>query len=207
MALRLHNSLSGEKETFQPAVAGRVSMYNCGPTVYNFAHLGNIRAYVFVDLLRRVLELRGYAVEQTMNITDVEDKIIREAKLCGASIRAFTEPYLQAFLEDLEYLRVREAEHRPRATDHIPEMLEMIGALEKRGHVYQAEGAIYFKIASFERYGRLSRLDPEQLRAAADGRFQADEYDKENARDFALWKPAGEEEAAAEARWASPWGD
>ncbi len=203
MALRFSNSLSGEKEIFAPADPTRVRIYNCGPTVYDFAHIGNFRAYVFVDLLRRYLQYRGYGVEQAMNLTDVEDKIIQRARDAGRDIRDYVAPYVEAFLEDLRFLRIREIEHRPRATEAIPAMIEMMQALEQGQYAYAADGGVYFRIANFKNYGRLSHIDPEQLRVAADGRFAADEYEKEDVRDFALWKPADEASGAA---WNSPWG-
>lgn len=203
MALRFSNSLSGEKEAFAPADPGRVRIYNCGPTVYDYAHIGNFRAYVFVDLLRRYLQYRGYGVEQAMNLTDVEDKIIQRATAAGRNIHDYVAPYVDAFLEDLKFLRIRDIEHRPRATESIPAMIEMMQALEKGRYAYAADGGVYFRIANFKEYGRLSHIDPEQLRVAADGRFAADEYEKEDVRDFALWKPADEASGAA---WNSPWG-
>lgn len=203
MPLQFHNSLTGRKEPFAPADPLAVTMYNCGPTVYNFNHLGNFRAYAFVDLLRRYIKYRGYGLEQTINITDVDDKIIDTARKSGQKIDDFTAPYIQAYLDDLEYLGIEDVEHRPRATRHIPAMLEMIQSLDKSGHTYVQDGNVYFRLASFADYGRLSGIDPEQLRTAADGRFAADEYEKENARDFALWKAPQNE---AEESWESPYG-
>ena len=178
-------------------------MYNCGPTVYNYNHLGNFRAYAFVDVLRRYLAFRGYGLEQTMNITDADDKIIDTARKSNLPIEEFTAPYIKAFLEDLDYLGIADVEHRPRATDHIPAMIEMIQSLEQGGYTYSQEGSVYFRLAAFEKYGRLSGIDPAQLRTAADGRFAADEYEKENARDFALWKAP---QSAGERVWDSPYG-
>ncbi|MCR9144922.1 MAG: cysteine--tRNA ligase [bacterium] len=203
MPLQFHNSLSGKKEPFTPADPDAVTMYNCGPTVYNFNHLGNFRAYAFVDLLRRYLKFRGYGLVQTTNITDVDDKIVNSARESGRKIEALTAPYIAAYLEDLAYLGIEGVEHRPRATGHIPAMLEMIQALDRGGHTYTQDGNVYFRLASYPNYGKLSGIDPEQLRTAADGRFAADEYEKENARDFALWKaPQHPEEEC----WDSPYG-
>ncbi|MBX7057246.1 MAG: cysteine--tRNA ligase [Leptospirales bacterium] len=203
MALRFYNSLTGRKEEFSPSRPDFVAIYSCGPTVYDYAHIGNFRAFLFVDLLRRHLLFRGYSLKQAINLTDVEDKIIQRAAERGMPIDQYTAPFIEAFLEDLDFLRVLAPEHRPRATEHIPAMLEMIAELQRRQHAYVADGSVYFRLATFSEYGRLSRIDPEQLRAAADGRFDADEYTKEDLRDFALWKAASADDAAA---WASPWG-
>ncbi len=202
MGIRIYNSLTKKKEDFKPARPERVNMYNCGPTVYNFNHIGNFRSYVAVDVLRRYLKFRGYQVNQTTNITDVEDKIIARSREAGLSIREFTEPYINAFLEDLRLLKIQDVEHRPRATDSVPVMLAMIAELEKHGHTYDMDGSIYFRLKSFPEYGRLSDLDPASLKTAADGRFDADEYEKDDARDFALWKKTEGDEPG----WDSPWG-
>ncbi len=204
MALSLYNSYSGKTELFQPADPHRVRIYNCGPTVYNYNHIGNFRAYISVDLLRRYLLLRGYGVDHTSNITDVDDKIIRNALKQKQSISEFTAPFIQAFLEDLKILQIQNVEHRPRATQSIPRMHEMIRALEQMGHTYTMDGSVYFRISSFKDYGKLSRIDPEQLKTAAGGRFTADEYSKEDLRDFALWKAP---DSSDEQSWPSPWGE
>lgn len=203
MAFRIHNSLTGQKEHFKPQDPGRVRIYSCGPTVYGYNHIGNFRSYMFVDILRRYLLFRGYGIEQAMNITDVDDKIIDNALRSGLSIEQFTAPFTAAFLEDLELLNIQDVEHRPRATESIPAMIDLIGRLEQNGHVYQMDGNLYFRIESYPEYGKLSDLEVENLRTAADGRFEADEYSKEDVRDFALWKrPVRENEPA----WDSPWG-
>lgn len=203
MAFRIHNSLTGKKEDFQPQDPDRVRIYNCGPTVYGFNHIGNFRSYMFVDILRRYLLFRGYRVEQAMNITDVDDKIIDNALKAGLSIEQFTAPFTAAFLEDLRLLNILDVEHRPRATESIPAMIDLVRRLEQNGHVYQMDGNLYFRIESYPEYGTLSGLEAENLRTAADGRFEADEYSKEDVRDFALWKkPVRENEPA----WDSPWG-
>ncbi len=204
MSFTVFNSLTGKKEPFQPADPGRVRIYNCGPTVYNFNHIGNFRAYIFVDQLRRYLKFRAYGLDHASNITDVDDKIIDNALREGKSIQEFTSPYVDAFLQDLNTLGIQNVEHRPKATEHIETMLEMIGELEKRGHTYAVDGNVYFKLKSFPEYGKLSRIESQHLMTAAGGRFEADEYDKEDVRDFALWKaPAKKDEPA----WDSPWGD
>lgn len=203
VSLRLHNSLSGEKEEFRPMRPGVVAIYSCGPTVYDFAHIGNFRAFLFVDLLRRYLLYRGYSLRHAINLTDVEDKIIQRAAEKGQSIQEYTAPYIEALLADLRYLGVSDPEFRPRATEHIADILSLIEDLQRRQHTYDVEGSVYFKVNTFAEYGRLSRIDPEKLRTAADGRFDADEYTKEDVRDFALWKASRPGEGAA---WPSPWG-
>ncbi|MDH5655938.1 MAG: cysteine--tRNA ligase [Spirochaetia bacterium] len=203
MSLTIYNSYTGRKETFKPADPKQVKIYNCGPTVYNLNHIGNFRSYIFVDLLRRYLKLRGYGLHHTSNITDIDDKIIDNALKEKKNIQEFTEPFIKAFLEDLTALKIETVEERPRATESIPDMIAMMKELEKNGHIYAQEGNVYFRISSFGNYGKLSKLDSENLIEAAQGRFEADEYDKENARDFALWKAPTKEN---EPSWDSPWG-
>lgn len=203
MSFRLFNSLSGKKEEFQPGQPGVVKLYNCGPTVYNFNHIGNFRSYMSVDVLRRSLLFFGYKVDHTTNITDVEDKIIANAAKQGKDIFAFTKPFIEYFLEDLAYLGIQDVEHRPKATDSIPAMIDLMQKLEKSGHTYSQDGDVYFRLKSFSEYGKLSRIEPEQLKAAAGGRFTADEYTKEDIRDFALWK---KQQAPSEPAWDSPYG-
>ncbi|HPO17402.1 MAG TPA: class I tRNA ligase family protein, partial [Candidatus Hydrogenedentes bacterium] len=188
MALRLLNTLSRAKEEFVPMEAGKVRMYTCGPTIYNFAHIGNFRAYMFEDLLRRYLKYRGYQVTQVMNLTDVEDKLIRTCRETGEPLKAITSRYAQAFFEDLDTLGIERAEQYPAATDHIPEMIEIIKKLREKGHTYESNGSIYFRLSTFPKYGRLSHMDMTQLRDGASGRVDSDEYEAEDARDFALWK-------------------
>jgi cysteinyl-tRNA synthetase len=184
--LRFYNTYSHQKEDFQPITSGEVRLYTCGPTVHDFAHLGNYRAYVFEDLLRRTLKYFGYKVMQVMNLTDVEDKIIRKSREKGVSIAEYTQEYKEAFFRDLDALRIERAEFYPAATDHIPEMVDLIRRLQEKGHTYVSEGSIYFRISSFPQYGRLANVKPEGLRAGL--RMDADEYEKEDVRDFALWK-------------------
>lgn len=192
MSLRFHNSMSRRKEEFQPLEAGKVGLYTCGPTVYNYAHIGNYRTFLFEDLLRRWLSFRGYAVTQVMNFTDVDDKTIRDSQAAGLPLDEFTARYKQAFLEDLDCLRIQRAEHYPAATEHIDAMVEMIEALRERGHTYEDKGSIYFRLSSFADYGRLANLNPEQMQGS--GRVDNDEYEKDDARDFALWKAWSEED-------------
>ncbi len=202
---RLYNSLTRQLEPFAPADGQRVRIYTCGPTVYNPAHLGNFRTFLFEDLLRRVLRLRGWAVEQVMNLTDVDDKIIKRATEQGKTIRQVTDPVVEIFHADREFLRIQRAEHYPRATDFIREMIELVRMLEEKGVAYKAEdGTVYFAIDKFAGYGKLSRLDTREIRAGA--RVSQDEYAKENAQDFALWKAVKPEDEACEAAWDSPWG-
>jgi cysteinyl-tRNA synthetase len=198
--IHYYNSLTKRVEAFEPLESTRVGLYTCGPTVHDFAHIGNFRAYVWEDLVRRHLERRGHDVLHVMNITDVEDKIIRKAGEAGVEIREWTEKYTRAFFEDCRTLGLREAHHFPRATEHVPEMIELCRRLEERGHTYVSDGSVYFKISSFPEYGRLAGLQREDLRAGA--RVDSDEYGKEDPADFVLWKGW----RPGEPRWDSPWG-
>ncbi|MBN2459473.1 cysteine--tRNA ligase [Candidatus Woesearchaeota archaeon] len=193
MAFRLYNTLSRKKEDFKPVHEGEVRMYSCGPTVYNYAHIGNLRAYVFVDLLRRYLKYKGFKLTHVMNITDVDDKTIRDSHKEGKPLKEFTEFYTKAFLEDLETLNIEIPEIMPKATEEIDGMVEHIKKLLKKGFAYQTDkGDVYFKISKFKDYGKLARIEAEALKKNADGRLSdADEYEKEDVRDFALWKAAG----------------
>jgi len=202
---RLYNSLSRSIEPFAPADGRTVRVYTCGPTVYNPAHLGNFRTFLFEDLLRRVIRLRGWGIEQVMNLTDVDDKIIGRASEQGRTIHEVTEPVIEVFHKDREFLRIQRAEHYPRATKFIAEMIALVRRLEEKGVAYKADdGSVYFAIDRFPAYGRLSRLDTREIRSGA--RVAQDDYAKENAQDFALWKAAKPEDEAAEAAWDSPWG-
>ena len=194
MALRFFNTMTRTKEPFEPIEAGKVRMYTCGPTVYNYAHIGNFRAYIFEDLLRRYLEFRGYAVRHIMNLTDVEDKIIRTCRETGEPLKSVTARYSEAFFEDLKTLGVRPAHAYPAATDHVEEMVALIKTLGEKGHTYEADGSIYFRLSTFPEYGKLSHMDLDQLRSGASGRVDLDEYNEENARDFALWKAWDEDD-------------
>jgi len=186
--LRLYNTLTRREEEFHPLHPGEVRMYTCGPTVYDYAHIGNFRTFVFEDILRRYLLYKGYRVTQVMNLTDVDDKTIRGARQAKLSLSEYVKFYAQAFFEDLQTLNIQRAEHYPAATQHIPEMVELIKRLLERGYAYQAGGSVYFKVDAFPAYGRLSHLEERQLQAGASGRVDADEYEKEDVRDFALWK-------------------
>ena len=202
---RLYNTLTRTTEAFEPADGSTVQMYTCGPTVYNPAHLGNFRTFLFEDLLRRTLRLRGWKVRQVMNLTDVDDKIITRASQTGRTIIEVTAPIVDIFHADRKYLRIEDAEVYPKATETIPEMISLVERLIERGVAYLADdGSVYFAIARFPPYGRLSRLDTREIKAGA--RVAQDDYSKENAQDFALWKAAKPEDEAAGAAWDSPWG-
>ncbi|GMV95102.1 MAG: cysteine--tRNA ligase [Candidatus Hydrogenedentota bacterium] len=196
MPIRFFNTLSRAKEPFEPMEPGKVRMYTCGPTVYNYAHIGNLRTFLFEDLLRRHLKYRGFDVYHVMNLTDVEDKIIRACKETGEPLKSLTAKYVDAFFEDLDALGVERAEEYPAATDHIPEMVELIKTLRDRGHTYEMDGSIYFKLSTFPQYGALSHFDMDQLKSGASGRVDSDEYATEDARDFALWKAYDEDDGA-----------
>jgi cysteinyl-tRNA synthetase len=207
MTLRLHNTLTRRVEPFVPLQPGRVSLYTCGPTIYNYAHIGNFRTFLFEDLLRRWLEASGYEVFHIMNLTDVDDRTIAAAREKGTSLRAHVDPFARAFEEDRDWLRIKAATEQPRATDYIEPMIDLIQGLLDRGVAYVGEdGSVYFAIARFPAYGRLSRLDRRELRAGASERVSADEYGKEDARDFVLWKAAKPEDEAVGAAWDAPFG-
>jgi cysteinyl-tRNA synthetase len=201
----LYNTMTRAVAPFAPADGRTVHMYTCGPTVYNPAHLGNFRTFLFEDLLRRTLRLRGWAVKQAMNLTDVEDKIILRAAERGTTIDAITAPVIETFHADRRYLKIEDAEYYPRATAYIPQMIALVERLMARGLAYQAaDRSVYFAIARYPEYGRLSRLDTREIKAGA--RVSQDDYSKENASDFALWKAAKAEDERVGAAWDSPWG-
>ena len=200
--MRLHNTLTGRIEELQPLAPPEVRMYVCGLTVYGRGHIGNYRTLVATDLLRRALRYKGYRVNEVMNITDVDDRIIKLAAAAGSDLRTFTAEHIRSSEEDMATLRIERPEHVPRATDHIRDMIELISKLIERGHTYSAEGNVYFRISSFPEYGRLSRLDVTGIRAGA--RVDTDKYDKENARDFVLWKSKQDEPEWAQ--WDAPFG-
>jgi len=204
MTLRLHNTLTGRKEEFRPLEAGVVRLYTCGPTVWNYSHLGNYRANLLYDLLRRHLAVSGYRLVHVLNITDVDDRIIEQASRARVSISEFARRWEEVFFQDMRLLRTQEAEIYPRATEHIGQMVALIERLLATGNAYQADGDVYFRVASFPRYGRLSHLDRAGLRPGA--RVAADKYDKESATDFALWKRAQPEDEAVGAAWDAPFG-
>jgi len=195
--LKLYNTLTRTVEEFHPLNPPQVRMYVCGPTVYDFAHIGNFRTFLFSDLLRRYLKYSGYEVRHVMNITDVDDKIIQRSVEQGVTLRDYTDQYLTHFFQDFDDLGAERPEEVLRATDHIPEMVELIGRLAERGHTYEANGSTYFRIATFPQYGRLSKVNLEGNVAGASERVDADEYTKDDARDFVLWKAAKE----GEPRW------
>src|SRR6266480_1069629 len=202
---RLYNTLTRKVESFSPADGETVRIYACGPTVYKPAHLGNFRTFLFEDLLRRVITLRGWKIFQVMNLTDVDDKIIKAASERGVSIGEVTTPITKIFHADRGFLRIRDAELYPKATDHIREMIGIVERLVERKLAYLADDkSVYFAIDKFKGYGKLSRLDTREVKAGA--RVMQDDYSKENAQDFALWKAAKPEDEATNAAWDSPWG-
>ena len=184
--LRFYNTLSKRKEPFIPLHPDKALIYTCGPTVYDYAHIGNFRSYIFEDLLRRYLRFKGYKVTQVMNITDVDDKIIKASKATGEDIREFAGKYIDAFFADLDALKIERAEFYPRATEHIPQMVELVKRLQQKGFAYDKEGSIYFRLASFASYGKLSKIDLQGIKPGT--RIDLDEYGKEDVRDFVLWK-------------------
>jgi cysteinyl-tRNA synthetase len=186
MALRFYNTLTQQVEPFAPLNGNTVRMYTCGPTVYHYAHIGNFRTFTFEDILRRWLRARGYQLDHVMNITDVEDKIIRNAAAEQKTLAEYTEQYTQAFLDDTAALRLERPERLVKATDHIKEMVHAIQQLSVGGFTYQSDGSVYYRISKFPGYGKLSHNDFSGIRAGA--RVDVDEYDKGDARDFVLWK-------------------
>ncbi len=198
--MRIYNTIHRKMEELEPREPGHVRMYTCGPTVYDFAHIGNFRTYVWEDLLRRTLKHLGFQVTQVMNITDVEDKIINKMVTEGISLAEATDPFIAAFFEDLDTLRIERAEEYPKATDHIQEMIDLALKLQANGVTYESKGCLYFRIDAFKDYGRLSNLENREVRSGA--RIDSDEYDKDDARDFCLWKGAREGEPS----WDSPFG-
>jgi cysteinyl-tRNA synthetase len=204
VTLKLHNTLTGKKDVFEPLERGRVGMYTCGPTVWNFAHVGNLRSFLFYDLVRRHLQFSGYQVTHVMNITDIDDRILDQAMQAGTTIGEYVRPFLEAFFEDMAALHAQPAEHYPRATEHIPEMVAMITNLLENEYAYAADGDVYFRIASFPAYGALSHLDRSGLRPGP--RVQTDKYEKESLSDFALWKHAHPSDEKLGAAWDAPFG-
>jgi cysteinyl-tRNA synthetase len=211
MGLRFYNTLTRTLQDFVPLRPPHVGVYACGPTVYRPPHVGNFRTFVFNDLLHRYLEWKGFDVRFVMNLTDVEDKIIRGADEQGVPIQEVTAPMIVAFRGDLETLGILPADAYPRATEHIGEMLDLIQRLVQRGHAYVSDGSVYFAIGSFPDYTKLSRIELEDVRAGAGlatrRAVDADEYGKEDARDFALWKSARDEDRRVGAVWTTPWGE
>ena len=201
--LSFHNSLTHRVQEFKPIADDHIGLYTCGPTVYNFAHIGNFRCYAFEDILKRTLRFFGYNVKHVMNLTDVDDKTIRGSQAAKIPLNDFTQKYKDAFFNDIKTLRIIPADVYPAATAHIPEMLEIIKALFDKGIAYQAEDkSVYFSIAKWPRYGQLVHIDHDQMKAGA--RVSMDEYAKESVADFALWKAY--DEADGDVAWDSPWG-
>ena len=201
--LKIHNTLTNEIEEFQPLDKNEVRMYSCGPTVWNFAHIGNFRTFVFGDVLRRYLKFKGYNLTHVMNLTDVDDRIIGEAAKRGITIDELTERFIKAFWEDLKSLNCERPEIAPRTTEHIAEMVEIIQTLIEKGHAYESNGSVYYRISSFPEYGKLSNVKPEENIGARRERIDADKYHKENIADFALWKAVDESDPNG---WDAPFG-
>ncbi len=203
MSIRFYNTISRQKEAFQPLETGVVKMYTCGPTVYDFAHIGNYRTFIFEDLLRRYLEFRGFEVNQAMNLTDVDDNTIRRSRERGISLTELTDEFKAAFHADLKTLNMQVAQNYPEATNYILEMINMISKLETKGYTYTTpDGSVFFNIEKHKHYGRLANLNPDEMLSG--GRVADDSYEKEGARDFALWK--GYKPEDGDVYWESPWG-
>ncbi len=203
MPIKFYNTLTRSKEEFKPIQPGLVKLYTCGPTVYNTAHIGNFRTFMFEDLLKRYLVFKGFQVTHVMNLTDVDDKTIKKATESGIPIKELTEGYIDIFMDDLKTLRIIPADHFPRATEHIPEMIALIEDLLERKHAYQAsDGSIFFAIDSYPEYGRLAHLNLSEQRSTI--RVEDDEYSKDNPQDFTLWKAWKTSEG--DVAWDSPWG-
>jgi cysteinyl-tRNA synthetase len=195
--LRIHNTLSGQLEEFRPLNEGEVRMYYCGPTVWDFGHIGNFRSAIAADVIRRFLKFKGYRVTQVMNLTDVDDRIITKAQEQNKTLDDYTAKYIEAFWEDFDALGCERPEVAPRATRHIAEMAALIDKLEKNNHAYRSDGSIYYRITSFPQYGKLSKINFAGNIAGGSDRVDTDKYDKEDARDFALWKaPAKPDEVS-----------
>ena len=184
--LKFYNTLTRKKEPFKELKKGLVTIYSCGPTVYNFAHIGNWRSFIFADILRRYLKYKDYKVKHVMNITDVDDKTIRDSKKEGLSLKKFTEKYTKYFFDDMKSLNIELVEYNPKATENIGGMVKLIKTLLKKGYAYKADDGIYFDIKKFKDYGKLANLNMKGLKVGA--RVATDEYDKKSANDFALWK-------------------
>ncbi len=201
--LRFFNTLTRQVDTFEPLEPGKVRMYICGPTVWNFAHIGNFRTFIFGDILRRYLKYKGYKVTHVFNLTDIDDRIINESAKKGVTIDEFTAPYIKYFWEDFDALGMERPDVTPRATEHIPEMIDIVQKLIDNGKAYESDGSIYYRIAAFPEYGKLSKINLSGNIAGGSDRIDTDKYDKEDARDFALWKLVGEDE---EPGWDAPFG-
>ena len=200
--LSIYNTMTRKKQDFEPLEEGVVRIYSCGPTVYDFPHIGNLRTFLFADIVARYLKRSGFTVHNVMNITDVDDKTIRGSQAEGVSLGEYTAKYADFFLQDLDTLRIQPAWQYPRATEHIDQMLEVVEALVEKGHAYEHEGSVYFDISSYPNYGKLSGVVPEEQETREFGRLDQDEYELDDARDFVLWKASKEDEPS----WDSPWG-
>src|SRR5262245_18118077 len=195
--LRIHNTLSGQLEEFRPMNEGEAKFYYCGPTVWDFGHIGNFRSTIAADLLRRYLKFKGLRVTSVMNLTDVDDRIISKAAEAGRTLDEYTAKYIDAFWEDFDALGCERPDVAPGATRHINEMADLIGSLEQRYHAYRSDDSIYYRIGSFPDYGKLSKINFAGNIAGGSQRVDTDKYEREDARDFALWKePATETEPA-----------
>ncbi|MBD3203180.1 cysteine--tRNA ligase [Candidatus Woesearchaeota archaeon] len=198
MTLQIYNTLTRKKQEFKPVTKGVAKIYTCGPTVYNYAHIGNWRSFIFSDLLRRYLKFKGYEIEHVMNITDVDDKTIRDSKKEGISLQEFTKRYTKYFMEDMDALNIQRVDHYPKATETIPEMTNLVKCLMDKDFAYKSDdGSVYYDVSKFKEYGKLSKIKFENLKAGA--RVKQDEYEKDSANDFALWK--GYEEKDGDVFW------
>ncbi|MDD5417609.1 MAG: cysteine--tRNA ligase [Candidatus Nanoarchaeia archaeon] len=202
--MKLYNTLTRKKQEFKPVKGNNVSIYSCGPTVYGLPHIGNYLSFFRADILKRWLEFRGYKVKHVMNVTDIDDKTIRDSKKEGLSLKEFTQKYEKEFLKGLENLNIKKASIYPRATENVPEMIELIKKLLKKGIAYITEDGIYFSISKFKDYGKLSKLNKKGIKSGA--RVNVDEYSKENPQDFALWKFSTKDEIERKIYFETPWG-
>lgn len=205
MALRFYNTLTRNIDVFKPINEGKATLYTCGPTVYNMAHIGNFRAYICEDLLRRWLEYRGYEVKHVMNLTDVDDKTIKNSIKENMSLSDYTAIYKKAFMIDVESLNMEKAHIYPSATEYIKQMINMIKELLDKGFAYETDDGVYFRVSSFHDYGNLAHLDKSGLQAGASGRVANDEYSRDEVSDFALWKKWSKDDG--DVKWPSPFGE
>ncbi|MHA1462983.1 MAG: cysteine--tRNA ligase [Candidatus Heimdallarchaeota archaeon] len=204
MTLKVRNSLKMKIEEFIPLEEGKVKIYTCGPTVYSTPHIGNYRTFFMGDMIRRYFEFKGYEVFHLLNITDIDDKTIRESGKEGSTLKEFTEKYIQEFFEGIDWLHIKRAHMYPRATDHVQEMVDLIKVLEKKGYAYDAEDGVYFNIKKYKDYGKLVKINLEEQKVGE--RVKDDTYDKDNLQDFALWKKSTPEEIERGIFYESPWG-
>jgi cysteinyl-tRNA synthetase len=204
MTLKIYNTLTKKVEEFKPIKQGHISMYSCGPTVYNYAHIGNFRNYVFVDLLKRYLKFKGFKVKHIMNLTDIDDKTIRDSGKIGWSLKQLTEKYTKIFMEDIKSLNIEPADMFPKATEHVKDMIEFTKKLVEKGFAYEKLGSVYFSIAKFKDYGKLSKVDLSQMKAGA--RVDMDEYEKDHPGDFTLLKKSKLDELKRGISYDTEWG-